>query len=154
MGERHGIRIDETIGVAVAIVLIVASALFFGVRSGYWLTVERLDVQDSRVGDSDIIIDYQRTIHRRFAADWNVSIDREGPDGLDWVCTSPVQHDVYEVKAKLPEPVTLEWFAWSDKRCYDLAPGTYHITAHWEINPESLFLKRSVSATDVFTVLP
>ena len=145
---------DEKLGLWVPIALLLFAAINFAVPSGFWFRVDRLDVRDGVYGQP-IIADYEREIVRPFTADWRIKIRRASGDGLEWVCASPLQREDYDDRSRKPQPVTLEWLAWTDPRCYELTPGDYVITVTWELNPDglqSLFLRRTVSVTDSFTI--
>lgn len=145
---------DEKLGLLAPLFLLVFAAFNFTVPASFWMQVHRLDVLDTKAGEP-ILIEYDRTIRRAFTADWRVKIRRATGDGLEWVCATPSAREDYDSQSRLPEPVTLQWFAWTDERCYNLTPGQYSITASWEINPSgiaALFFRRTVSQTDTFII--
>lgn len=147
---------DEKAGLSVAGLMLIFAVLGFALRADFWMTVEKLDVQDVTQGEP-ILIDYSRTIRRPFTADWRVKVRRFTDDGLEWVCATPISREDYDAKSRLPRPVTLQWFAWTDPRCYDLQPGRYEIAATWEINPDglaSIMFRRTARVTDTFTIRP
>jgi hypothetical protein len=71
----------------------------------------------------------------------------------EWVpvCTTPVSRETYRPGTKLPETVTLEWFAYTDPDCYELPAGDYQLEVVWEVNPDS-FWARTVVRRDTFRV--
>ena len=145
---------DEKWGLSLAAVLIFFTAANVFVRDDFWMSVQKMDVLDTKAGE-EILIDYERTLRRPFTADWRVKIRRVTDGGLEWVCATPVSREDYDAKSTIPQPVTLRWFAWTDERCYDLGPGQYVISATWEINPDgfaTLFFRRTVTKTDTFTI--
>lgn len=147
---------DEKYGLGGTLFLLLFAALNFAVPASFWFSVTAVDVLDGEQGQP-MIMEYDRTIRRAFTADWRVKIRRHSGDGLEWVCATPVQREDYDRRSRKPDPVTLEWFAWTDPRCYDLDPGDYTLTVTWEINPSglaALMFRRTVSMTDNFRVLP
>ena len=145
---------DEKLGLSLAAVLLFFAAANFAIPSSFWMSVQKLDVLDAKQGE-EILIDYERTLRRPFVADWRVKIRRVTGDGLEWVCATPVAREDYDTASRLPRPVTLRWFAWTDERCYNLGPGQYVLSATWEINPDglaTLFFRRTVTRTDTFTI--
>lgn len=146
---------DEKLGLLIPAFLLGFAGLNFIMPASSWFSVNSLDVHDAVEGDQ-IIVDYDRTIRRSFTADWRVKIRREAGDGLEWVCATKPHREDYDLKSRLPEPVTLEWFAWTDPRCYELPAGDYEITAIWQLNPggiASLLFSRTVTMTDQFKIM-
>lgn len=147
---------DEKLGLLAPVLLLAFAAVNFIVPSSFWMVVDRMDVHDSVEGQQ-ITMDYERVIKRSFAADWRVKIRRASGDGLEWVCSTPVAREDYDSRSRPPRPVTLEWFTWTDARCYTLPPGQYHITATWEINPAgiaAMLFRRTITMSDTFVVEP
>lgn len=147
---------DERAGLSVVAFMLMFAVVGFVLRGDFWMTVEKMDVQDAIEGEP-ILIDYERTIRRPFTADWRVQVRRVTGDGLEWVCATPVAREDYDARSRLPRPVTLAWFAWTDPRCHNLTPGQYEISAAWEVNPDglaSILFRRTVRATDTFTIRP
>lgn len=144
---------DELVGLFLALLMILWAASHAVMRSDYWFEVVAFDVRDVTYGDP-ITIHYERKIARQFSADWRVNVRRKTDRGLEFVCSSPTRRDDYEPTAVLPEPVTLEWFAFTDPRCFTLHPGQYQITVTWDLNHDSLIFHRTVRVSDEFEVAP
>lgn len=145
---------DEKLGLLAPVFLLGFAAMNFVLPASYWMKVNNFDVLNGIEG-SPVLIDYDRTIKRNFVGDWRIKVRRFSGDGLEWICATTPSREDYDPKTVLPEPVTLEWFAWSDDRCYDLPAGEYEITATWEINPvgmASVLFRRTLSVTDTFSV--
>ena len=118
--------------------------------TSFWLEVKNIKVHDVKVGEP-IIMEVDRTIHRPFYADWNVTVRKEEGEGYVINCLNRAATD-YRIDAKLPNPVTLDW--WSNGACSDLKPGYYIITTSWDIRPDILGLpkKSLVVESNVFKV--
>ena len=111
--------------------------------ASYWFAVDRLEVHSGFVGEP-VVIDYEREINQEFEAAWRVSVWQLDPSSGQWVsyCVTPETTQTYRTGAALPSPVTLDWFAYTSERCYDLPAGTYYISGEWAINPNSRFSRR------------
>lgn len=121
--------------------------------ASYWFEVDHLEVQSSNVGDA-IVVDYDRQIKHEFEAAWRVEVWQLDAYSGKWIsyCTTPETVQGYKPSATPPNPVTLEWFAYTNKRCYDLPQGTYYINADWTLNPDSAFSRRVVATSQPFTI--
>ena len=116
----------------------------------WWMRIDRLDVHDSAEGQP-IIVGYDRTISRDFDGKWRVSIWRSLRGEWSSYCTAEgVQF--YRSDSVLPEPVTLEWLAYTRPRCYTLPKGVYQVAVHIEINPDGFWHRTVDSDRDTFEV--
>lgn len=145
-------KINEVLG----LILLAGYALIhFALPTSFWFTVDLFDVQDTIKGQP-IIVDYERTINRPYVADWRIRVRRDTGDGFVQVCSSDTHRQDYDPDNRLPEPVTLEWLAFTDPYCYDLPPGDYLISIAWDINPTmpgAILLSRSARISDRFSVV-
>ena len=130
-------------------------AIHFLLPTDFWFTVNRFDVRDTIEGEP-ILVDYDRTIKRPYTADWRIRVRRDTGAGYEQVCSSNTHRQEYDPDNRLPDPVTLEWLAFTDPDCYDLPPGDYSITVTWDINPimpAAILLSRTARVSDRFSVV-
>jgi hypothetical protein len=146
--------LDEKLGLSVIGVILAVVAFLFVTPASFWFQVSRLDVLDAPSHEG-LTVDLDRTIRREFDGKWRVDVRRQvGPDQWEWVCATDWQPQHYVPGAVLPVPVTLEWLAYTDPRCFELdEPGTYSVSVFWEIWPDSWLFKRKIRRTDTFTIL-
>ena len=132
----------------------VYSALAALPPASYWFEVDRLEVMPAAEGDP-IIVDYGRQIKHPFTAAWRVEVWQLDAYSGKWIsyCTTPETTQGYKPSATPPNPVTLEWFAYTSERCYDLPAGTYYIGAEWVLNPDSPFTRRVSRISEPFTIM-
>jgi len=146
-----GLTVDEKIGVPVTVFIALLVAFLFLTPSSLWFKVNHFDVGSAPTWEG-VEIEFDRTISRNFDGEWQVAIRREVEGGWESVCTTAWQPQEYRKNAVLPEPVTLEWLAYVEPQCYELAEGTYEVTVTWEINPNTPFMRREVQVVDTFTI--
>ena len=139
---------DEKIGVAAVVVTMALAGADFLFPAWHWFEVDRVEVL-AAVEGQPVPMEYSRDIKRPFVGDWRVKVWRA--EGDEWlpVCATPVTRETYEPGTKLPDPVTLEWFAYTDPDCYRLEAGDYQMEVVWTINPGSVW-EREVVRRDTF----
>ena len=144
---------DEKLGLSVISVILAVVLFLFITPASFWFQVEKLDVHDGDTSDG-LTVDLDRTIRREFDGQWRVDVRREvGPDQWEWVCATGWQAQHYTPGAVLPVPVTLEWLAYVEPRCFELdKPGKYSIDVFWQIWPGSLLFERHIRRSDTFTI--
>ena len=145
-------RLNELLGL-----FLLASyvAIHFLLPTDFWFTVNRFDIRDTIEGEP-ITVDYDRTIKRQYTADWRIKVRRDTGAGFEQVCSSDTHRQDYDPDVRLPDLVTLEWFAFTDPDCYNLTAGDYSITVTWDINPVmpgAILLSRSARVSDRFSVV-
>jgi hypothetical protein len=149
--QMSGLHVDEKIGVPLMTLMAAVVAFLFLTPAGFWFRVDRMDVLDAATA-GQITIDYDRTIRRDFHGEWRATIRRQRDNGWEVVCSTDWTPNDYQIDAVLPEPVTLEWFLWTDPQCYQLGPGAYEASVTWVVNPGSWVFERKVRRTDGFLV--
>lgn len=120
---------------------------------GWWLSVQMIHVYDSAAGQP-INMEYERTIARDFFGEWSVEIERAERGEWSSYCATPVTRQQYKQYRAVPETVTLEWFAYTNERCYRLPRGVYRIHAVWVVNPGTPFRRTVEAYSNAFEVLP
>lgn len=135
-------RIEKT-SILVAGLMLVGSVLSVFPTPSWWMEIDRLNIHDSAGGP--IIIDYDRAIKRDFTGKWRVEVWREQRGEWSSWCAAEGTPQEYRPEAVLPRPVTLEWLAYTQPRCYTLPAGTYRVELSIDINPGG-FWARDVSA--------
>jgi hypothetical protein len=145
--------VDEKLGLSVIAVILAVVAFLFITPASFWFQVARLDVHDGATSEG-LTVDLDRIIRREFEGQWRIDVRREvGADQWEWVCATDWQAQHYVPDAVLPIPVTLEWLAYNDPRCFELdTPGNYSVDVFWEIWPGSLLFERRIRRTDTFTI--
>lgn len=122
----------------------------------FWMTVRQVEVLDFQQGKPGFVI-VNRTVNRDFRGDYAVVI-RDLTDGRRTVVCEAHGGIDYEPGETLPDPVTLDWWAYSDQRCHgrNLAPGTYDMTTTWTVRTPFGFLPDKLVRTTspAFTVRP
>jgi hypothetical protein len=114
----------------------------------WWLAVHRIEVKDSAVGRSPIMI-VERTIRRPFYARWTVTVMRRGDAGFSTYCTAHGQND-YRPSNALPDRTDLDWWTWPT-RCA-LPRGEYIVNALWRIEPQGYPVKEVRVSSNSFTI--
>lgn len=148
------LHFDEALGIPAAMFGILYFLLHLALPASHWFEVNKFEVHDAIEGQP-VIIDYDRTIARDFWADWRVEVTRIDGADVSQVCSTVWQREDYEPGNRLPVPVDLEWLAYVQPKCFNLAPGDYRVSVTWLINPfglRRLFLGRTESASDTFTI--
>lgn len=140
----------EKMGVAATVITLALAGADFVLPAYHWFKVDKVEVLSSVEGQP-IAMDYRREIKRPFVGDWRVKIWRADGDGWTPVCTTPVSRETYQPGTKLPDQVTLEWFAYTDPDCYQLPAGDYRMEVVWQVNPDS-FWTRTVVRRDEFRI--
>lgn len=135
----------EFVGLFIAFGVAVWSTLMAVPPVSWWLVVDHITVNDGVAGQP-ITMDVDRTINRTFEGEWRVEVRRMERGAWESYCTTSTKRQTYEADAALPDPVTLEWWAWTEPRCYSLPEGTYRITTVWTINPGRM-VERDLSFT-------
>lgn len=149
----YNLKPDERIGVILSLLMAGSIAIQFAFPAWRWLDVQKLDVLSGPSGEP-ILVDYDRQIETEFSGQWRVKVWRKDDDGgLTPVCAPPTKAETYRPGTKLPDPVTLEWLAYTDPKCYNLLPGSYEIEVIWTINPGAV-MERTVKRRDEFRVTP
>jgi hypothetical protein len=145
--------LDEKLGMSVIALILAVVAFLFVTPASFWFQVTKLDVHDAETS-AGLTVDFDRTIRREFEGRWRIDVRREvAPDQWEWVCATDWKAQHYSPDAVLPVPVTLEWLAYTDPRCFDLEkPGKYSIDVFWDIWPGSLLFERNVRRADTFTI--
>lgn len=147
---------QEKVGVLSALGLIAYAFVNFALPSQVWFDVGKMDVLDAPYGNP-VIVDYDRIIHRPVTIDRRVKVRRKVDGVFQPVCTVPSLREDYLPEDTIIKPVYLQFFTGTDPSCASLPEGDYHITVTWEINRTGflgLFLGRTVTRTDVFSILP
>lgn len=120
---------------------------------GWWFSVQAITVHDTIEGQA-VSMDYARRIERDFFGEWSVEIERVERGEWSSYCATPITRQQYKEYRSVPEIVTLEWFAYTNERCYRLPSGVYRVHAVWVINPGTP-LRRTVEAySNAFVVAP
>jgi len=140
----------EKMGVAATVITLALAGADFIAPAYHWLKVDRVEVLSSVEGQP-ILMEYQREIRRPFVGDWRVKVWRVEGQEVTPVCTTPISRENYKPGTKLPDPVTLEWFAYTDPDCYQLPAGDYQMEVVWDVNPGS-FWERTVVRRDTFRI--
>lgn len=145
--------LDEKLGLSVIGVILAVVAFLFITPASFWFQVSQLDVRDAN-NSSELTVDFDRTIRREFEGQWRIDVRREVDiNKWEWVCATDWHPQHYVPGAVLPIPVTLEWLAQDNPRCFDLQkPGNYSIDVFWEIWPGSLLFERHIRRQDTFTI--
>lgn len=147
------LTLDECIGVPVVVSIAVAVAFRFLVPTSFWFSVDQMDIHDATSWQG-VEVELDRTIARDFEGAWRIDMRREVPNGWVSVCSTQWQPNGYTTTARLPDPVSLEWFTWVEPRCYTLDdPGRYEVTATWVINPGSWLFERQIKRLARFNIL-
>lgn len=142
---------DERVGVAAALIVFLWAATRFLVPVSHWYDVHTFEVRDAGRWQ-DVTVNLSRSIYRDFRGEWQVSILRhEGEKWVSYAASDPQVQD-YSADASLPDPVTLEWFVWTEPRAYMLPCGNYRIIARWTVNYGSWLWERTVRRTSDFTI--
>ena len=146
---------------AIVMGFFIALVTLFGIYSAmaalppasYWFEVDRLEVRPSAVGEP-IVVDYGRQIKHPFEATWRVEVWQLDAYSGKWIsyCTTPSTTQGYKPSATPPNPVTLEWLAYTSERCYDLPAGTYYINAEWLLNPKGIFARNVSASSQPFAI--
>lgn len=107
----------------------------------YWIKPRAVIVSDGVVGQP-VTLRVDRAVKRKFKGEYHVYI-RSLPGQVAY-CEAH-GNIRYRTDALLPDPVTLEWWAYSDPRCHgrNLKPGMYAMKTCWEIKLP-LWLSREV----------
>ena len=117
-------RLDVTSAVAVA-----GFAAWVGLSSipldWFWFRASHFTVTNG----AHPLIDIQREILRPVQMKYTVTIRRI--ENRTVVCQSGAGPFTYDHTALLPDEITLEWWAPSDRRCHELQAGTYTMETCW-----------------------
>lgn len=127
-------RIIRTTDYASLLVLLLGGlwlALDAFLSADHWLEVRSVVVEGGPAG-AEVTLAVDRTIHRPFDGRYDVYI-RTYPS-LSAHCEASGALP-YDSDATLPDPVTLTWWAFSDKRCHgpNLPSGSYSMTTCWTV---------------------
>ena len=148
----RNLSVDERLGLPVVLAIALWVLLQFAFPASFWFDVGQVDVHDAE-NSATAPVDYPRVIERDFDAIWFVKIRRRTDDGWETVCVSPERREPYSTDSVLPAGgPDLEWFVWTEPRCYTLPPGEYDIRAEWTINPGSWLWERGVVREDTFII--
>jgi hypothetical protein len=92
-------------------------------------------IRAERVGDT-AILHVDRTIKRPVNMEFTVRVMQRGPNG--WIDTCAMNSGVirYSPDAALPDPVTLDWWSWSE--CATLPAGEARIVTTWVPEPRGM----------------
>ena len=131
---------------AIGIAATVAAVSLFAVfpLPSWWFEINRFRVMDAQAGQP-IIVDYDRTIWRNFEGQWRVEVWRD--QRANWVshCVANGGPQEYRTDTVLPDPVTMDWLAYTEPRCFNLPQGTYKVSVQITVNPGG-FWSRTVQA--------
>lgn len=119
---------------------------------GYWFEVNTIHAESVAEGEvPDIRVDWR--IHRPFAANWIVSVQRLEADGLSVQCSRTGRGDFRSDTASLQE-ADLDW--WMEippkPRCTALTAGSYIVTITWEIEIDGLPSRFVRAESNIFKV--
>jgi len=120
--------------------------------ASYWLDVATVQVLNARAGEPvPMLVD--RSIKRGFHGEWTVTLKRKVGDGFVNM-PSVTRRTQYEVGARLPDPVDLEW--WTDDVYKSLPAGTYHMTTTWTVlSPLGVLADKRIRVdSNIFEVTP
>lgn len=107
------------------------------VPASLWLDVRSVRILDSKLG-SPIVMVVDRTIKRDFPGKWAVTV--RDVEGAVW-CSARGEAE-YSSRAKLPTPLTLQW--WTFPSCYPVPVGSYTATTRWTIQDLPFLPSKSV----------
>ena len=147
---------QEKVGVLAALALIAYAAVNFILPSQVWFDVGKMDVLDAPYG-KPVIVDFDRFVHRDVTIERRVKVRRKLDRVFQSVCAIPPTREDLVPNETIVRPVYLQFFTGSDASCASLPQGDYHMTVTWEINRvglAGLFLGRTVTRTDAFSILP
>jgi len=133
------------------VLLLLAALVVQILPASWWLKVESVRVEDSRVGNP-VIMAVNRTIERDFSGEWLSSL-RRLQDGR-WVsyCTASGATN-YQTDSSLPDPLTLQW--WTHPDCHPIDEGKYIMRTTWRIKGMGWLPDKEVRATsNIFVVNP
>lgn len=102
-----------------------------------WMEVRSVRVFDARAGEP-IRLFVDRAIKSDFVASFSVRVRLERGGTSEVVCSVDSQPGPYRADARLPDPLTLDW--WTHGRCASLPPGVYTVTTTWRIDPPPDFI--------------
>ena len=145
------VRTSEKVGLAAILAIFLAVGSVFALQASFWFRVSSFDVHNA-TGWQAVTVSYDRDIRRNFHGAWRVQVWKETEDGRVSVCATEWTPQDYTTDAALPEPVTWEWMAWTEPRCYRLPAGNYTAEVTWRINPGSWLFEREIRRADGFTV--
>jgi hypothetical protein len=130
-------------GLTATLVLFFIGACTVGALApaSWWLEVRSVRVVDTVAGVAPVM-HVDRQIHQDFLGTYIVDVERKQPDGRYTVVCSAYSRTNYRTDAKLPDPVTLDWWSWPIK-C-QLQPGLYRVETRWVIEAE-LFSDKHVA---------
>ena len=134
----------EKIAIAFAVIVALISFMAVFPMPSWWFEIQQFQVRDAVAGQR-IILDYQRKIWRDFTGEWRVQIWRSERGEWSSYCTANGGPHGYRADSVLPDPVTLEWLAYTQPRCYQLPKGTYYAALHITVNADG-YMQRAVEA--------
>lgn len=98
---------------------------------GHWYNVGDIAVRDAAAGQP-LEIDYHGGAVRQFRGSYSVIVRHFGSRSI--ACEATSSPFTYEVDAQRPDPLTMDWWAPSDRRCWTLQPGTYVMETCWTVH--------------------
>lgn len=117
------------------------------------LDVVRMDITSAVFGQP-IIVDYQREVHKNFAAERVARVDRSVGGVWTDFCPPYLEKITYHAGMDVRRPVYLTRFA--GENCDNLPPGDYRLVSRWDINPyglRGLLFSRWLEKIDRFSVV-
>ena len=97
----------------------------------YYYSVGELYVDPNPAVQGDVRLVYNGGPNHAFLGKYSVIV-REFTNG-EIVCDASSAPFEYKLGSKRPDPLTIAWWAPSDPRCANLAPGVYSMQTCWTI---------------------
>lgn len=118
----------------------------------YWIEVRSVVIEDGIVGEP-VALRVDRDIHHAFKGRYDVYIRTLPGQTAFCEATGRIR---YRPDATLPDPVTLEWWAYSDVRCHgaNLPAGQYSMKTCWTIELPLWFSRETCTASPAFAIKP
>lgn len=74
----------------------------------FWFDIHKLEVSDAFTEDGRRIVDYKRSVYRKFPGRWRTVEEFETPLGFTALRACEGEHN-YKLDNALPDPTTLRW---------------------------------------------
>ena len=142
----------STAGFVLALLFLAAVGAVYFFPASYWFTVERVQVENSKVGQP-VSMTVKRTVNTAFVGSWYVTVRQW--DGA-WVPYCAARGDAYyQPDSRLPADLTLTWWTDEKPRCSNLPVGKYEMLTRWVIKGKGILPDKEISMlSNTFLVNP
>lgn len=103
----------------------------FSYPFSYYYRLGEIYVDPNPAKQGDVLLEYNGGAVREFLGSYSVVARRFSDNGI--ACDAAGGPLEYKPDAQRPDPLTMEWWAPSDKRCSSLDPGVYTIETCWTV---------------------